>query len=244
MPSVDTAPSSRTAAPPPQQSPQHDAFAQSLRSFGPIGIFAILLIALSGNFYLIGIVVPVGAILVLLWVVLSHTPWREIGYVRPKNWPLTIASGIVFGSALKFTMKALVMPLLGADPINWSFHYLTGNRAQLPFAIWMMLVAGFGEETVFRGFAFERFTKAFGSGAATKFAAVVLTSIWFASAHYRGQGIPGTEQALIVGLIFATIFARTRSIAFLMIAHAAFDLTALIMIYFNAETRIAHLIFH
>ena len=244
MPSVETAPPPSTTAPPPQHDSQDDAFARSLRSFGPIGLFAILLIALSGNFFLSGVVIPVGAILVLLWVVLSHTPWRDVGYVRPKNWPLTIASGILFGSALKFTMKALVMPLLGADPINWSFHYLSGNRAQLPFAIWMMFVAGFGEETVFRGFAFERFTKAFGSGAATKIAAVVLTSIWFASAHYRGQGVPGTEQALIVGLIFATIFARTRSIAFLMIAHTAFDLTALTMIYFDAETRIAHLIFH
>ena len=244
MPPVETSPAPEIAPPPPHQNPSTSAFSQSLRGLGPIGFFALLVIALSGNMGYQGIVIPVGAILALLWVFLSRTPWRDIGYVRPKNWPLTIASGIAFGSALKFAMKALVMPLLGADPINWSFHYLSGNRAELPFAIWMMFVAGFGEETVFRGFAFERITKAFGSGAATKIAAVVLTSIWFASAHYRGQGVPGTEQALIVGLIFATFFARTRSIAFLMIAHTAFDLTALAMIYFNAETRIAHLIFH
>jgi hypothetical protein len=51
------------------------------------------------------------------------------------------------------------------------------------------------------------------------------------------------EQALIVGLIFGSIFALTGHIFILMIAHAAFDLTALWMIYYDLETRIAHLIF-
>ncbi|HUL68950.1 MAG TPA: CPBP family intramembrane glutamic endopeptidase, partial [Gemmatimonadales bacterium] len=60
-------------------------------------------------------------------------------------------------------MKGVIMPLLGAPPINPVYHYLTRNSALLPAAIWAMLVAGFGEETVFRGFLFERFGKLFGS---------------------------------------------------------------------------------
>jgi hypothetical protein len=47
-------------------------------------------------------------------------------------------------------MKALVMPLLGADPINHTYHYLVGNTAALP--AFMILSGGFGEETVDRGF--------------------------------------------------------------------------------------------
>ena len=243
MPPVETPPAPDAIAPPPKQNSSDTPFARSLRSFGPLGLFATALILLTGNFFVAGIVIPAGAVLALAWVKLSHTPWREIGYVRPKNWTSTIALGIIFGSALKFAMKSVVMPLLGADPINWTFHYLAGNRAALPFAIWMMFVAGFGEETIFRGFAFERFTKAFSSTTAAKAAAVITTATWFGSVHYRAQGVPGTEQAFIVGLIFGAIFARTRSILFLMIAHTAFDLTALAMIYLNAETRIAHLIF-
>jgi hypothetical protein len=57
--------------------------------------------------------VPVGALLVLLWVSRSRTPWREIGYVRPKSWIGTLVVGIALGIALKFLMKAIVMPLLG-----------------------------------------------------------------------------------------------------------------------------------
>ncbi len=217
-----------------------DDFAASLRGFGPLGIVAILVILLIGN-YPIG---PIGAFLVLLWVRLSRTPWREIGYVRPRSWLLTVAGGIVFGIAFKFSMKAIVMPLLGAEPVNQTYHYLAGNRAALPGAVYMIVVgAGFGEETVFRGYLFERFGKLFGHGALGKTLTVVVTAVWFGLSHYSNQGLAGTEQATIVGLVFGTIMAVTGRIWMLMVAHAAFDLTALAMIYSNLETKVAHLVF-
>ena len=62
-------------------------------------------------------------------------------------------------------MKAVVMPLLGAPAINPAFHYLAGSRAALPGAVYAVIVmAGFREETIFRGYMFERFGKLFGSG--------------------------------------------------------------------------------
>lgn len=218
----------------------NDKFAVRLRGFGPIGILAILII-LGGNF----IMPPLSAILVLIWVKISDTPWREIGYVRPRSWGKTIVTGIVFGVALKFVMKAMVMPLFGAPPINQAYHFVTGNPAVIPLMIYTMIViAGFGEETFYRGWMFERFGKLLGQSLFAKIAIVVITSILFASVHYPEQGIPGAEQALMTGLIFGSIFAVTGQIFMLMIAHAAFDLTALWMIYYGFETRIAHLIFH
>jgi len=221
-----------------------DRFAEELRGFGPLGIFAILAILLTGNVF-VGkmIVLPVGTVLVLLWVWRSHTPWREVGYVRPKNWIVSLTFGVVFGVAFKFLMKAFVMPLLGADPINQAYHFLAGNRALLPQGIWAMLVAGFGEETVFRGYAFERLGKLLGSSAPAKVLIVVFTSALFGLGHYSSQGVPGTEQATIVGLVFGTIFSLTGRIFLLMAAHAAFDLTALALIYWNLETKVAHLLF-
>lgn len=121
-----------------------------LRGFGPAGILAILLIALSGNIFPGDVALPLGALLVLGWARLSHTPWEEIGYRRPRSWIVTVAGGALFGAALKLVLKIIVMPLLGAPPINPAYHYLAGNQAMLPAAIWAMLVAGFGEETVFR----------------------------------------------------------------------------------------------
>jgi membrane protease YdiL (CAAX protease family) len=217
----------------------NDNFAARLRGFGPIGLLAILII-LAGNF----IITPLSAILVLVWTKISNTPWREIGYVRPRSWVRTILVGIVFGVALKFTMKALVMPLLGAPPVNQAYHFVTGNSAVIPLMLFTMLVtAGFDEETFYRGWMFERLGKLFGQSVPAKVAMVLITAILFASMHYPDQKLPGVEQALVTGLIFASIFAITGRIFMLMVAHAAFDLTALWMIYYGLETRIAHLIF-
>jgi membrane protease YdiL (CAAX protease family) len=213
--------------------------AAELRGFGPLGILAILVIA-AGNFLFI----PLSALLVLAWARQSGTPWREIGYVRPKSWAATIAIGIVFGVAFKLLMKAIVMPLLGADPINQAFHYLVGNTAALPWILYAVTIgAGFGEETVFRGYMFERLGKLFGAGAWVTPLIVVLSAAWFGLIHYPVQGIAGVQQATIFGLLFGTIFAITGQIWMLMFAHAAFDLTAVAIIYWNLEREVAHLIF-
>jgi CAAX protease family protein len=223
------------AAPPPD-----DLIAKGLRGFGPLGILAILVILLIGNYPF----APVSAILVLVWAWRSRTPWREIGYARPKNWIASVTIGIVFGCAFKFLMKVIVMPLLGAPPINPAYHYLTGNRAALPGMLYAVIVgAGFGEETIFRGYLFERFGKLFGPSVWAKTLIVLITSIWFGAEHYSVQGLAGAEQATIVGLVFGTIIAVTGRIFGLMIAHAAFDVTAVAMIYWNLESKVAHLVF-
>jgi len=219
--------------------PSDDRFAAALRGFGPLGILAILII-LAGNL----VAVPLSALLVLVWTRWSRTPWREIGFVRPRSWIRTVAVGIAFGVAFKFVMKMIVMPLLGADPINQAYHYLAGNRAALPgFLLAVIVGAGFGEETLFRGYMFERLGKLFGSGVGAKVAIVLLTAAWFGLAHYSVQGLAGAEQATIVGLVYGMIFAVTGRIWMLMIAHAAFDVTAVAMIYWNLESAVAHLVF-
>ena len=218
-----------------------DSFAMALRGFGPTAIAAVLLIVLSGNVLVGTVVVPVGAVLVLLWVRWSQTPWHEIGYVRPRSWIGGLVVGIALGITLKLLMKAVVMPLLGADPINQAYHYLVGNRDMLPAAVWAMIVAGFAEETVFRGYLFERLGKLIGHSIGARTAIVLVTSIGFGLSHYADQGLAGAEQGVIVGLAFGTIFAVTGRLWMLMCAHAAFDLTALAIIYWDLEAEVAGL---
>jgi membrane protease YdiL (CAAX protease family) len=219
--------------------PSGDRFAADLRGFGPLGNLAILVI-LAGS--LVG--PPLSAVLVLAWASRSGTPWREIGYARPRSWIGGLAIGSVFGSAFKLVMKAVVMPLLGAEPINQAYHYLAGNRAAIPGALFAMIVtAGFGEETLFRGYMFERLGKLFGGGVGAKAAIVLLTAGLFGVAHYHDQGLAGAGQATITGLVFGTIFAVTGRIWMLICAHAMFDLVAYAIIYWNLESAVAHLVF-
>jgi len=216
-----------------------DAVAARLRGFGPLGVVSIVGI-LAGNL----LVVPLSAILVLLWAQRSHTPWREIGYVRPVSWISDIAFGVCFGGVFKLFMKAIVMPLLGADPINPAYHYLAGNSAALPGMLYAVVVgAGFGEETVFRGYLFERLGRLFGTGVWAKVSIVLLTSVLFALAHYPEQGLAGVQQAMVVGLVFGTMFAVTGRIWKLMFAHTAFDVIAVAIIYWDLEYAVARFVF-
>lgn len=220
----------RAESPPPD-----DSFAAALRGFGPAGLLAIVAI-LAGNL----VVVPLSAVLALLWAQRSRTPWRAIGMVRPKSWLGALALGLLFGVALKLAMKALVMPLLGADPVNQAYHHLAGNTAALPAMLYLIVVgAGFGEEVVWRGWMFERLGRLLGTGAAAKAATVVITAFLFGLAHYPEQGVPGVQQATLFGLGFGAVYAATGRLWPLIFAHAAFDLTALALIYWDVETAVA-----
>ena len=182
--------------------------------------------------------------LVLIWAERSRTPWHEIGYVRPRTWLGGLVLGVTFGIAFKFFIKAVVMPLLGTDPINQPYHYLVGNAAGALAVIPVMIItAGFGEETFFRGYLFERFGKLIGHGRGAKIVTVLFTSIAFGSLHHFDQGWAGVQQATMAGLVFGTIFAFTGRIWALMCAHAAFDLTAVAMIYWDLESSVAHSVF-
>jgi membrane protease YdiL (CAAX protease family) len=137
-------------------------------------------------------------------------------------------------------MKALVMPLLGAPLVNPAYHHLAGNSAALPGMLYLILVgAGFGEETYFRGYLFERLGKLLGTGPGAKAAIVLVTSIWFGLAHLPEQGLAGMQQAIIVGLVFGAVYAVIGRLWLLIFAHAAFDLAALAIIYWDVEAQVA-----
>ncbi|MBZ5638831.1 MAG: CPBP family intramembrane metalloprotease [Acidobacteriia bacterium] len=216
----------------------HDT-AERLKGFGPLGLLSVVVI-LAGS--LAG--PPISAILVLAWAQISETPLRALGFTAPRSWTVTLVVGVAFGIAFKLGTKALVMPLLGAPPINVRYQYLTGNSVALPGIVAAVLIsASFSEEVFFRGYLFERLGKLLGHGRAALVASVLLSAAVFAFAHYRDQRLPGVEQAAVTGLVFGGIFAWRRQIWLVMMAHAAFDLTAVALIYWNWEAPVAHLLF-
>lgn len=216
-----------------------DHVAAQLRGFGPLGLLAAAAVLL-GN----GLFAPLSAVLAIAWAWLSRTPFQELGFRRPRSWLTLIAAGIALGVLLRLLMKAVVMPLLGAEPVNQQYGHLAGNAAALP-AIIVAIVAGsgFGEETIYRGFLFERLGKLFGAGRGAAVLIVLLTSSWFAAVHYPTQGMPGVAQAMLLGIVLGSLQARTRQLWLCMTIHASFNLTAVALIYWRLEERIAGLFF-
>jgi membrane protease YdiL (CAAX protease family) len=213
------------------------SFPSSLKGFGPVGIITIVVILLIGNL--------AGAALVLIWAAASGTPWRDLGFVRPRHGAIDLAIAFVGGVLFKILMKALVMPLLGFGAINSTYHYLAGDTAGLRLMLlWVIVGGGFGEELIWRGFLFERLGAFLGPRANAKVIIVVVTSLLFALAHYWDQGLPGAVQATMTGLVFGATYARIRTIWPVMVAHAAFDVAAVLMIYWNLEEPIGQLLLH
>ncbi len=216
-----------------------DRVAANLRGFGPLGVAVALIVIALGP-----LIEPFNALAVPLWVWLSGTPWRDLGCAKPRSWAATVGGGVAFGVTFKLAMKAIVMPLLGAPAVNPALHHLVGHTLALPGTTLALIVgAGWGEESVFRGFLFERLRKLLGSGTSALATMVLVSGALFGALHYPVQGLAGAEQATIFGLVFGTVFAITDGLWFLVAAHAAFDLTAMLIIYANAEASVAHLFF-
>src|SRR3954454_2744766 len=112
----------------------NERFATALRGFGPVGILAILII-FAGNYLFI----PFSAVLVLVWRSISGTSWGDLGFVRPRSWTKTLCVGVALGIAMKFAMKIVVMPLLGAPPINWAYHFVAHNPSVLPYMLYLII---------------------------------------------------------------------------------------------------------
>ena len=204
---------------------------------GSVAIITIIVILLTSNL--------AGAALVLIWASVSGTRWRDLGFVRPPHGAIDLVVALVAGVFFKILMKALVMPLLGFGAFNSTYHNLSGNTAALLVTLlWVIVGGGFGEELIWRGFLFERLGVLLGPRAHAKLVIVTVTSILFALAHYWDQGVPGAVQATMTRLVFGTVYARIGTIWPVMVAHAAFDVAAVLMIYWNLEEPIDHLLVH
>jgi Type II CAAX prenyl endopeptidase Rce1-like len=189
------------------------------------------------------VVVPLSAILVV-WARLSRTPWREIGHVRPKSWIRTLAVGIAFGVAFKFFNEGDRDAAARRRPDQSGVPFSVRKPRRAPWnAVRHRCRGRLRRRSHVRGWMFERFGKLFGPGVWAKTPIVLLTAGLFGVVHYLVQGLAGAEQATIFGLVFGMIFAVTGRIFILMVAHAAFDLTALTIIYWNLESAVPHLIF-
>lgn len=201
-----------------------------------LDVIATAAILLAGN--------TLGAALVLIWTAVTRTPWRRLGFVRPPRGALSIMIALIAGVVLKLLLKAVVMPLLGFGPVNAAYHYLIGNAAALPGMFFTVIVgAGFGEELIWRGFLFDRLRPIFGERRYATVAIVALTSLLFGLAHYFDQGLAGVVQAVMTGMVFGAAYARLKSIWPVMVAHAAFDIAAVLMIYWNLETSVGRFFF-
>jgi uncharacterized protein len=96
---------------------------------------------------------------------------------------------------------------------------------------------------IWRGFLFDRLRALRGPRSGARLGVLAAAAALFGLAHYPDQGVAGAEQAVMTGLVFGAVYQATGGLWLPMVLHAAFDITAVLLIYWNLEATVAHWIF-
>ncbi len=167
---------------------------------------------------------------------LRRLGWVGIGLQRPASWPRVIALGVVVGLGYQVISIWLVAPLL-QNLLNQSidlsqFADLPGNLGQL--ILWLVLawlLAGFGEEMVYRGYLLNRLVDLWPGQSRRWLLSALVSAALFGLAHIY-QGWVGVIETGLSGLVFALVYLATgRNLWPAIIAHGVFDTLAFYLIY-------------
>jgi uncharacterized protein len=150
--------------------------------------------------------------------------WRDVGLALPARWRRLALIGVGWGIGMWLLEFFVTMPtlqrVLGYWPDLTAFDDLVGNATLL--AIYLALnwiLAAFGEEMVWRGWALPRVAAFCGSGTRAWILALVVVNVAFGFAHLY-QGPSGVIQATVGGVLLGVLYLATgRNLVAPILAH-------------------------
>lgn len=152
--------------------------------------------------------------------------WRAVGLALVPDWKRLIAIGCAAGVGFwlfeYFVENPLLHALTGRYPDLSEFRDLVGNVPLLLVLLGANLVlAGFGEEMVWRGYALSRVAYAIGKQAGGWVTALLLVNLAFGVAHgYQGEA--GVIQAAVQGVLLGLLYLWSgRNLIAPICAHVA-----------------------
>ena len=161
---------------------------------------------------------------------LSNGNLRNLQFKKLK--PIDCITIVLLYVGLEFVMDFGVQPLIGRlfnEPADYSaFDSLKGNFPKyFKYLIFMWISAAFGEELLFRAFAFVQLRKMFGNN---KIMLVLLSAILFSLPHLY-QGISGLILTFLFGIAFGLIYIRYNNIWINIIVHGLIDTVFMTLAY-------------
>lgn len=149
---------------------------------------------------------------------------RDVGLCLPPGWPRVAALGVAWGVGMWLLEFFFTMPMLqrvlGYWPDLTGFNSLVGNLPLLGiYLAFNWVLAAFGEEMVWRGYALPRAAEFLGSGTRAWVLALVVVNVAFGLAHLY-QGPSGVIQNVVAGVLLGVLYLVTgRNLLAPMIAH-------------------------
>jgi hypothetical protein len=150
--------------------------------------------------------------------------WGEVGLRWPRQGLAAIALAALAGVALSvnelLVLEPAVRSFTGSSPDLSFFSELRGNLKATLFWIGLSWVlAAFGEETVWRGYALNRFAAMFGSTRTGWIIAAIVVNVGFGLIH-QYQDVTGIIVTGIGGLTYTALyFLAGRNLVVPIVAH-------------------------
>jgi uncharacterized protein len=154
--------------------------------------------------------------------------WRDLGLSFPSNWRRFLLIGVAAGIAMEllelFATQPLLVALTGKYPDLSDFHSLIGNvRLLLLLVAGSWIIAGVGEELVWRGYILNRVADLLGRGSLGWAVSIGIVSIVFGLAHSY-QDWTGIIENSIDGALLALLYiACGRNLIAPILAHGITD---------------------
>lgn len=204
---------------------QHPGGWRDSGAFGVFEAIAFAVVFLAGTFEYLPIS-HTPYLLLLGWVMLlvRGKRWRDVGFTWPEHAASALALGAAAGVALSvhelIVLEPLVRSITGSSPDLSLFKQLKGNlEATLLFIALSWLLAAFGEELVWRGYAMNRVAELAGSTTAAWIMSTLVVNILFGLAHDY-QDISGIAITAIGGMTYAILYLLAgRNLAVPIMAH-------------------------
>ena len=162
--------------------------------------------------------------------------WRGVGLRAPKNWALTIIfallAAVFLQLAAEYVIEPTVQHVTGARPDLSEFDSLVGNLPEALITLALVwVIAAFGEELAYRGYALDRVASVLGKSTGAYIAGVILVSIAFGIGHFY-QGLEGVISSTFSGLFFGALYLLSgRNLWLPILAHGFTDTIAVFLIY-------------
>ncbi|MEQ1865683.1 MAG: CPBP family intramembrane glutamic endopeptidase [Micropepsaceae bacterium] len=177
-------------------------------------------------------------LLALAWLMLlvRGRRWRDVGFRWPPHAASAIALAALAGIALSVhelvVLEPAVRSFMGSSPDLSVFKDLRGNLEKTLFFIALSWVlAAFGEELVWRGYAMNRVAELLGGNAAAWILSTLAVNIVFGVAHDY-QNVAGIIVTAVGGVTYAVLYVLAgRNLAVPIVAHGVQNTCDFLFIY-------------
>ena len=175
--------------------------------------------------FLVGAIVLLSAATLIGWGcgwIFEELPLSSLGWATHSGWLKNLAIGSAIGAASLLLAAGFAVVTRGIRFSLGAVNSAAIGRTAIVSAI-IFVVAGAGEETLFRGYPLQTFARA-----KLAWVGVLLTSIPFAAAHlYNPHGTRGFAfvNTAVAGVWLAVAYLRTRSLWFPLGLHCSWNWT-------------------